>query len=375
MKENPLIKLHSLGQSIWLDYISRDMLGKDGELERLVKEDALTGVTSNPAIFEKAISKGGIYDEAIRKYASEGRSVQEAYEIITIGDIQAAADILKAVYRDTKGGNGFVSLEVSPHLAYDTQGTISEARELWAKLDRPNVMIKVPATLEGLPAIKILISEGINVNVTLLFSANRYREVAEAFISGLEDRLEKGEDISGVASVASFFLSRIDLMLDPMLDKIASTSGQYAEIARDIKGRTAIDSAKIAYNIFRELYSQDRWKRLESRGARPQRLLWASTSTKNPEYSDIMYVEALIGPNTVNTLPPETLAAYRDHGSPAQLLEMDEELCESDMKMLSEMGIDLEAITQQLEKEGVQKFIAPYDKLLSTLEQRMKEFV
>ena len=280
MKENPLIKLTSLGQAIWLDYISRQMIDS-GELRGLIDEDALHGMTSNPAIFEKAIAGSRDYDDDIRFLAREGKSIQEIYEALTVTDVQRAADVFRPRFDKLHGADGFVSLEVNPHLAHDTHGTIAEARRLWDKLDRPNVFIKVPATKAGLPAIRQLISEGININVTLLFGLPRYREVAEAYLLGLEERAAQGLHLN-VASVASFFLSRIDVLLDPQLEKIAQAGGPLAAAATSLKGEAAIASAKVAYSIYQQIFGSQRFKALADKGAQTQRLLWASTSTKNP---------------------------------------------------------------------------------------------
>jgi transaldolase/glucose-6-phosphate isomerase len=368
MNDNPLVKLHKYGQSIWLDFLRRSLY-TSGDLQQMIREDGLRGMTSNPAIFDKSIAGSHDYDDAIRALALEGKSTREIYETLTVEDVQNAADVFRPVYDESNGQDGFVSLEVSPHLAHDTASTIEQARHLWTTLDRPNVMIKVPATAHGLPAIQQLISEGVNVNVTLLFGLSRYREVANAYISGLEARAEQGEPLDHVASVASFFLSRIDVLVDPMLEKPMKQSGPQAEIAEDLHGQVAIASAKVAYQIFDEIFGSERFQALAVRGARPQRLLWASTSTKNPTYSDVKYVEALIGPQTVNTLPLETLNAYRDHGNPALRLEENGEHALRELHKLVEVDVDLEQATQQLENEGVQKFIKPFDDLMETLEK------
>ncbi len=368
MDKNPLQRLHEFGQSIWLDFIRRSLLAS-GQLQKLIDEDGLLGMTSNPSIFEKAIAGSDDYSDAIRSMALEGKSVREIYEALTVQDIQQAADIFRPTYDRLGGRDGFVSLEVSPHLAHDTQSTIAQARHLWERVDRPNVMIKVPGTKEGLPAIQQLISEGINVNVTLLFGLGRYREVAEAFVSGLEERLARGGSLANVASVASFFLSRIDVLVDPMLEKYMQAGGTKGQLAETMHGEVAIASAKAAYQMFDEAFSTQRFRTLAAKGARPQRLLWASTSTKNPTYSDVKYVEALIGPETVNTLPMETLNAYRDHGNPAPRLEADGRQAMRVIQQLPDLSIDLDQVTQQLIDEGVVKFVKPYDKLLDTLEK------
>jgi transaldolase/glucose-6-phosphate isomerase len=366
MKNNPLLKLRTLGQSIWLDYLRRGMIAS-GELKRLVEEDGLLGVTSNPSIFEKAIGGSHDYDDAIRVLALVGKDAEEIYQALTVEDIQRAADIFRPIYDQLEGRDGFISLEVSPHLAHDTEGTVAEARRLWAAVARPNVFIKVPATKEGVPAIRQLIAEGINVNVTLLFGLSRYREVVEAYLAGLEARAAQRQPIDHVASVASFFLSRIDVLVDPLLEK--KMAGGNAQLAETLHGQVAIASAKRAYQLYKQYYGGERFRRLAGKGARTQRLLWASTSTKNPAYSDVKYVEALIGPATVNTVPEETLNAYRDHGDPASRLQ--EGLVEAQhvLTRLSSLGIDLEAVTQQLEDEGVEKFNKAFDRLMDTLKQ------
>jgi transaldolase len=372
MKENPLVKLGTFGQSIWLDYIRRQMIDS-GELKKFVDEDGLKGVTSNPAIFEKAIAGSADYDADIRKMAQAGKSIQEIYQTLTVADVGQGADVFRSVHDRVDGRDGFVSLEVNPHLAHDTQGTVAEARRLWQALNRPNVLIKVPATREGLPAIQQLISEGINVNVTLLFGLPRYQEVAEAYISGIEARVAQGEPMDRVASVASFFLSRIDVLLDPKLEKIAAAGGPKATGAKELTGQIAIASAKIAYTIYQEIFESERFRKLAAKGARPQRLLWASTSTKNPAYPDLKYVEPLIGPETVNTLPLETLEAYRDHGNPASRLTEEVPRAASFLQRLPELGLDLNQATQQLEDEGVDKFNKPFDSLMKTLEAKRQK--
>ncbi len=369
MKENPLVKLGTFGQSIWLDYIRRKMI-ESGELKKFIDDDGLKGVTSNPAIFEKAIARSDDYDADIRKLAQAGHSIQEIYQTLTVADVGQGADVFRPLYDRVGGKDGFISLEVNPHLAHDTQGTITEARLLWQALDRPNVLIKVPATKEGLPAIRQLISEGINVYVTLLFGLPRYQEVAEAYISGLEARVAQGQSLYRVASVASFFLSRIDVLLDPKLEIIATAGGPNAKGAQELQGQIAIASAQIAYTIYQQIFGSGRFKNLALQGARPQRLLWASTSTKNPAYPDVKYVEPLIGPETVNTLPLETLEAYRDHGNPACRLTEAVDRAASYLQRLPELGINLNQATQQLEDEGVDKFNKPFDSLMNTLETK-----
>ena len=373
MAENPLLKLEAFGQSVWIDFLRRGTIS-NGELKRLIDEDGLSGVTSNPAIFEKAIVGSSDYDEDIRMLAMDKKSIQAIYETLVVEDIQRAADLFRPIYDRTEGADGFVSLEVSPHLAHDTKGTIAEARKLWSAVSRPNLMIKVPGTKAGVPAIRQLISEGINVNVTLLFGLERYREAAMAFIEGLEER-GRGEPVNRVASVASFFLSRIDVLLDPVLEKKAEEGGPDAVTAKSLEGQVAIASAKVAYQIYQEIFTSERWRRLEAMGAKPQRLLWASTSTKNPSYSDVKYVEPLIGPNTVNTMPPETINAYRDHGKPEpDTIEQGLDEARKMISMLQGVGIDLNAVTQQLEDDGVKAFADSYHQLLESIEKKKRVF-
>ena len=367
--DNPLLELQAYGQSIWLDFIRRGML-ESGELQELIKEDGLRGVTVNPSILDKAIRQTDDYEEAIEDLVAEGRTAREIYELLAIEDVQRAADLLRPTYDDSEGRHGFVSLEVSPRLAYDTKGTIVRVRHLWDELDRSNVMIKVPATEEGLPAIEQLTADGINVNVTLLFGLPRYRKVAHAYIGGIEKRLSEGQPVERIASVASFFLSRINVLVDPMLEEMIEGGGAKGEKAARVRGETAIASAKLAYQIFQQVFERGRFLDAVEEGARVQRLLWASTSTKNPEYSDIKYVEPLIGPKTVNTLPLRTIDAYRDHGEPASRIEEDVDEAQESLRILGELGIDIDDVTSQLEKEGVDKFVASYDQLLEALEER-----
>jgi len=369
MKTNPLKELALLGQSIWLDYIRRNLI-VNGELRRLIKEDGLRGMTSNPSIFEKAIVESHDYDEDIRAMALQGKGVAGIYEALSLGDVQSAADEFRSVYDKTDGKDGYVSLEVNPHLAHDTTGTIEEARRLWAELNRPNVLIKVPATADGLPAIQQLISEGISVNVTLLFGLPRYRQVADAYIAGIEARAAHGKPVKHVASVASFFVSRIDTLVDSLLEKHIAQGGPEADIAKQVHGEVAVASAQMAYQIYKDIFGNARFKKLADQGARPQRLLWASTGTKNPDYSDVKYIESLIGPDTVNTVPVETLDAYRDHGDPKARLEQDIEQAGRVLERLPEFRISIDKVTQQLEDEGVDKFNKPFDKLMETLKEK-----
>ncbi len=372
MKENPLLKLEELGQSIWLDYTRRDLIAS-GELRRLIEEDGLRGMTSNPSIFEKAIAGSQNYDEDIRGMAREGKDTNAIYEALSQRDVQSAADEFRQLYDKEDANDGYVSLEVNPHLAHDTAGTIAEARRLWTALDRPNVFIKVPATAEGLPAIQQLISEGINVNITLLFGLPRYRQVAAAYIAGIEARAAQGKAVEHVASVASFFVSRIDALVDPLLQKLIVQGGKEAAVAKKVQGQLAIASATTAYQIYKEIFGSERFRKLADRGARVQRLLWASTSTKNPDYSDIKYVEALIGPDTINTVTVETLDAYRDHGEPKTRLDQDVEQAGWVMQRLPELGLNIDRLTQQLEDEGVEKFNQAFGKLMNALSAKSSQ--
>lgn len=370
MNRNPLITLEAMGQSIWIDYIRRHLI-ESGELQRLIDEDGITGVTSNPAIFEKAIADSHDYDTVIERMA--GQSPQAIYDALSMEDIRNAADLFRPIYNRTQGRDGFVSLEVSPELARDTEATLREARRLWQTVERPNVLIKVPGTPEGIPAIRQLISEGVNVNITLLFALPRYQEVIEAYLSGLEERLAKGQSIERIASVASFFLSRIDVLVDPMLEaKMRDADPKTSEAAKRAHGQVAIACARKAYQLYKPLFQSERFRKLASQGALPQRLLWASTSTKNPDYSDVKYVDALIGPDTINTIPMETLEAYRDHGHPEPLLEQNPAETDEILASLPGLGIHLEAVTRQLEEEGIQKFMKPFNKLMQSLSEKSR---
>lgn len=369
---NPLRLLSDYGQSWWIDNLTRDMI-RSGELERRWRQDGLRGVTSNPAIFHKAIGSGHAYDEQMRELFGAGKPVQEIYEELVTTDVREACDVLRPLYDKSEGMHGYVSLEVSPHLAYDTNGSVKEARHLYEKVGRPNLYIKIPGTAPGVAAIEELLFQGIPVNVTLLFSIEAYEAVAEAYLRALERRMEAGRSLHDVSSVASFFLSRIDSVVDKMLEsRIRTEEGVGAEPRpQDLLGRTAIACAKLAYQRYLATVGSERWRRLAERGARPQRLLWASTSTKNPRYSDVMYVEPLIGRDTVNTMPEQTIAAFADHGK-ARADTVEEGVAEASAVLtdLERLGIDLKAITDQLEREGVQKFIEPYDALLDLIASR-----
>lgn len=365
---NPLLELRKLGESAWLDDLGRGML-EDGSLARLIREDGIAGVTSNPAIFAHSMTTDPRYAEPIARLLPTVPSAMALYEELAIGDVRAAARLLRGLYDESSGADGFVSFEVSPHLADDADGSLAEARRLWARLDLPNAFIKIPGTEAGLPVIRALIAEGINVNVTLLFSPERYRAVTQAYMDGLSERARSRRPLGTVASVASFFLSRIDTLVDRLLDEL-SARGQPA--ARTLRGKAAIASAARAYEIFEATLATPQWQGLSAQGARPQRLLWASTSTKDPSYSPIKYVEELVVPGTVNTMPLETLNAYRRLGRPE--LRLERHLAEgSDAREgLERLGVDLEAVAAQLEREGVAKFVEPFDRLQKWLEDRRR---
>jgi transaldolase len=354
-----LHELSRLGQAAWFDYISRSLLAT-GELRRWV-EAGVRGVTSNPAIFEKAIAGSSDYDEDIRKLAAAGKSVEEIYETLALADIRQAADILRPVYEQSGGEDGFVSLEVNPELAHDTGRTIAEAGRLFTALARPNVMIKIPATVAGMPAVESAVSQGINVNVTLIFSRAQYEAVAQAYIAGLERRAAAGGDIAGIASVASFFVSRVDTAVDARLAALGNI---------ELQGKIAIDNARLAYARFREIFGTTRWQTLARAGARLQRPLWASTGTKDPRYRDTIYVDTLIGPHTVNTMPPATLEAFLDHGQTATTIDADLEGARERLASLAGSGIDLDAITTQLLTDGVVAFARPFTALLNAIAQK-----
>ncbi len=368
-RETPVQSLARLGQSCWLDYIHRKMI-RSGELRRMIHEEGLRGVTSNPTIFEKAISGSSDYDDDIARFIRQGLSAGDVYERLAVKDAQDACDAFTPLHESLDGRDGFVSLEVSPHLARDTQGTIDEARRLWNAVSRPNVMIKIPGTGEGVAAIRQCIYEGINVNVTLLFGLPQYQNVAAAFVEGLGQRANEGRSLRYINSVASFFLSRIDTLLDPMLEKIAAEGGPMAELAGSMVGQIAIGSAKMAYEIYKDLFNSLTFAEMEASGAQPQRLLWASTSTKNPKYPDTKYVEPLIGPYTVNTMPMETFEAFRDHGQAVNTLERDSRRAADLLSHLSDLGIRLHNVTEQLEREGIEKFNRPFDRLMEALRKK-----
>lgn len=367
--------LHELwehGQSVWLDNLSREML-RSGELARRVEVEGVRGVTSNPAIFQAAITGGTAYDEELAALAAEGLDAVEAYERLAVADVRSACDLLRPVWEETDGLDGYVSLEVSPHLAHDTEATVAEARRLFEAVDRRNVFIKIPGTPAGVPAIRRALLEGIHINVTLLFSIDAYEAVADAYLEALEDRREAGRAVDDVLSVASFFLSRIDTLVDRELDALRAEAdpGESARIG-DLRGRTAIANAKLAYRSFRRRLEGRRWRRLRDAGAKPQRMLWASTSTKDPAYSDVKYVEPLIGPLTINTMPESTIEAFVDHGTVEETVLEGVGEAEAVMRGLSEAGIDFDDVTDRLLEQGVEKFVTPFDRLLGSLRERVE---
>ncbi len=370
--KNPLLELQKQGQSVWLDYIRRDLI-TSGELKRLIDEDGLRGITSNPSIFEKAIAGSTDYAGFLDQLRAEGLSSGDMYERIAVRDIQDSADLLFPVYKATNKYDGYVSLEVSPTLARDTKGTIEEARRLWKTVARPNIMIKVPGTPEGVPAVRQLTSEGININITLLFAQEAYIKVADAYIEGLEAAQKAGIDISGIASVASFFVSRIDTLVDSMIDERLKTAApQEQELLRSVHGKVAIANAKQTYRSYQQMIAGPRWKSLAAKGAQVQRLLWASTSTKNPKYRDVLYIEELIGPDTVNTIPPATIEAFRDHGVVRRTLDADLAAADETMAKLEKTGISMQKVTNQLLDDAIKLFADAFQKLLSVVEQKKR---
>ncbi len=366
-------KLLEYGQSYWLDYLSRDII-TNGELKRRIEQEGLRGITSNPSIFQKAISKSDLYDEQISSLTEQGKSREEIYESIVVKDIQDACDLMKPVYESSNALDGYVSLEVSPYLARDTEGTKAEARRMIGEVNRQNCFIKIPGTAEGVPAIEEMLYEGININITLLFDEESYEAVAEAYLRALERRLDEGKTIDRIASVASFFLSRIDVLTDNILreDIIPTMNGSKKILAENLLGETAVASAKIAYSNYKRIFSGERWESLAAKGARVQRLLWASTSNKTEGFSDTRYVEPLIGMNTVNTMPEVTIEAFRDHGKVLKnTVEKGLDDALNAHLELKQVGIDLKKVTSQLVEEGIEKFIKPYDQLLHAIEEKL----
>jgi transaldolase len=370
---NPLRELEALGQSVWLDDIDRVQL-RSGLFERLINEDGLSGATGNPTIFEHAIDHGTAYDEQMRQLIARGKDAQAIYETLAMTDVRQVADLLRPTYERTAGQDGFVSIEVSPYLAQDTQGTLAEVRRFWHTIERPNLMVKIPSTPAGIPAIRQAVAEGININITLIFSMENYRQVAEAYLGALEERLTAGKDISRIASVASFFVSRVDVLVDHLLEeKIkATTESAQQQQLKGLRGRAAIANARLAYQEFKWLFSGSRFAALKQRGARVQRPLWASTSTKNPAYRDVLYVEELIGPDTVNTMPLKTLESFREHGLVHLSIEDQLREAQAQLAALADVGIHYDEVTRQLQEEGVQKFIDSFQKLFACIEHKRK---
>lgn len=367
-----LTDLQSCGQSLWYDNIARDLLNS-GDIQRLVDE-GVTGLTSNPAIFKNAITNSTVYDQPIRDLALQGKTAQEIYEVLAVEDIRAAATILRPVYDRTEGVDGYVSLEVSPHLAHDTQASLSEAIRLFEWVGCPNLMIKIPATPEGLPAIEEVLFAGLNINITLIFSRQVYGQVMETYLTALERRSKAGKPVKGIASVASFFVSRVDTLVDKLLDERIAAAGDASEQAqlKDLQGKAAIANARLAYRLFRDVFEAPRFKSLEAAGARVQRPLWASTGTKNPAYSDVLYVEELIGPDTVNTAPPQTIDAFRDHGRVALTIDDVLDAARAVEAELAGVGIDMDAVTGKLLVDGLAVFVEPFRQMLDAIEAKVR---
>lgn len=367
MGKTKLHELSQLGQSVWLDFIQRSLI-QSGDLLDYV-EQGITGITSNPSTFGKAISQGSEYDAQIEELTQDGKSAPEIYEALTVEDARLAAEVLRPVFEEKEYRDGFFSLEVNPHLAHDRQGTVNEAHRLFGLVAAPNLMVKVPATEEGYQAIQSLTEDGLNINITLIFSLGQYERVVEAYLSGLERRLANGYGVGHVASVASFFVSRVDSVVDELLDQHDDPAAQ------SLKGKIGIANAKMAYQRFKEIFTSERWRHLAERGAHVQRILYGSTGTKNPDYSDVLYVERLIGVDTINTIPVETLDAFLDHGEAALTLEEGLEEARAQLDQLAELGVDLETVGQELLENGIQKFIEPYDSVLDTIQERSVELV
>jgi len=369
MNANPLRRLAELDQSVWYDYIRRDLV-EGGGLQRLIEGDGLAGMTSNPTIFQKAIAETELYDEDVRAHASRGLEPAAVFEALAVEDVRNAADVFRPLHEASGGEHGFVSIEVGPHLARDTQRTIEEARRLWKACDRPNVMVKIPGTAQGLPAIRQCLSEGIHINITLLFSVPRYREVMAQYFAALEERAGRGEPLGRIRSVASFFVSRVDTNVDKKLDahaKDASRPEADRKLARELRGKLAIANARIAYQAFEETFRGPRWEALSAKGAAIQRPLWASTSTKDPAYPELYYVEALVAPRSVDTMPPETYEAYRERGEPKIRIREDLDGAQAAFRGLQRLGIDEQQVSRELEDEGVRKFADSYDQLLEAI--------
>jgi transaldolase len=368
---NPLLQLKEYGQSVWYDNIDRAQL-VSGQFKRLLDEDGVVGVTANPTIFQKSVSHGDVYDEQMTQLIKEGKSTNEIYEALVIQDICTVADMLRPIYDTTYGQDGYVSLEVSPDLAHDTEATLSEVRRFWKLVNRPNLLIKIPGTPEGVPAIRQALTEGININITLIFSIETYRQVVDAYLSALEDRNAEGKDISHIASVASFFVSRVDTLVDKVLeDKIKATSDSAEQQKlKALEGKAAIANARLVYQDFKQIFNTPRFETLKQNGAHLQRPLWASTSTKNPAYRDVLYAEELIGPNTVDTMPLETIENFRDHGRVSLTIENNIPQAKAELAALEEVGIHYDQVTQQLQDEGVQKFADSFHELFKGIESK-----
>jgi transaldolase len=370
---NPLRELEALGQSIWLDDIDREQL-RSGLFERLINQDGLSGATGNPTIFEHAIDHGTAYDEQMRQLIAQGKNAQAIYETLAMTDVRHVADLLRPIYDRTAGQDGFVSIEVSPYLAQDTEGTLAEVRRFWDTIDRPNLMVKIPSTPAGVPAIRQALASGININITLIFSIENYLQVAEAYLGALEERMAAGKDINRIASVASFFVSRVDVLVDNLLEdkiKAVGASAQQQKL-KALEGKAAIANARLAYQEFQRLFGGPRFAALKQRGARVQRPLWASTSTKNPAYRDVLYVEELVGPDTVNTMPLTTLESFRDHGRVRLSIEDQLREAQAQLAALADVGILYDEVTRQLQEEGVQKFTDSFHTLFQCIDKKRK---
>jgi len=371
MAKNRLEELHDVGQSIWLDSIDRRML-HDGELDRRIREDALTGMTSNPTIFQKALSSSNAYDDQITEAEDQGLGSWELFELLETTDVRDACDRFAGVYSSSRGADGYVSIEISPGVSHDADAAVEEARRLWKTVDRPNVMVKVPGSIEGAIAVRRLIAEGVNVNITLLFALQAHERVIDAYMAGLEDRVKAGQPIDGLASVASFFVSRVDTEIDKRLDGlIGKAAPAEKERLKMLKGRAAIANAKLAYRLFRQKFAGPRWEALARQGARVQRPLWASTSTKNPEYRDVMYVEELIGPDTVDTMPPATIEAFRDHGVVDRTVDKKLRAAEGLLREVESVGISMKEVTEKLLVDGIASFQKSFDELIAGLEAKV----
>jgi transaldolase len=370
MTENPLQRLHEAGQSIWLDYIDRTML-RNGDLARRIRDDALTGMTSNPTIFEKALAEGSAYDDQLRS-ATGDHTALDLFELIATSDVRDACDAFRSVYDQTKGVDGYVSIEVSPGAAHDAQATVTEASRLWATVNRPNVMIKIPGTVEGAKAVRQAIANGLNINITLLFAIEAYKSIIDAYMSGLEDRVAAGKAIASIHSVASFFVSRVDSEIDKRLDAAIAAGTGNVQMLKELHGKAAIANAKLAYELFQESIGSPRWHALAEHGATVQRPLWASTSTKNPAYRDVMYVEQLIGPHTVNTMPPATIDAFRDHGVVERTVDADVAGSQQIVSLLEQSGISMQDVTDKLLADGLKSFQKSFDTLLAGLAEKTK---